>query len=559
MTYIPVINSRELAEFSSDTIVPANGTFPPLPVSGVDVLMFNSVLVTIEADADSAAGGVSIQFSADNTNWSVCVAYTYTTFSTRFQKMHAIPSKYMRIIYTNSNATQTFFRMQTIVSTTPRSSDTSQTVRLAATQIDAFHRIRVSNPETLISASNNLGVLNTVECTTLTLGTGTVGLLSNSPMVACTTTAVGDRVVYQSRARAIYEPGKSQLCFITGILNPSLANGDGVVSRLGFFDDDNGFYFEVSSTVPPTQETAIVLRSSVGGGVTTNRVTQENWNGDKLDGTGTSGITLNVDTTVIYVINYQWLGVGQVRMGVVIGPDMIIAHTFSHSNIDLAPFSFTGALPARGEITATGANSAGSVNVNCFSAMSEGGFQPRGRHFSYGYQVFRTIVLSDTYYPLAVLMPKDPTPATGYAPYASHIQVKLKGARVMLRSNANVEVQVRLYRDTVFSSIVVPTNPLLPISPVQPYHTSNAVVMLPATNSPMALVSPTLGTPPYAWTNIYTGYITASTDIVSLGEGAVNVTATVNASGISDFFLLCARLVNGTNQDTIGSLDWEEV
>jgi hypothetical protein len=61
----------------------------------------------------------------------------------------------------------------------------------------------------------------------------------------------------------------------------------GVRRRFGIFDENNGAYFEDDGVY------SCVLRSKATGSVVETRVTRDNWNGDKLDGTGPSQITVD--------------------------------------------------------------------------------------------------------------------------------------------------------------------------------------------------------------------------------------------------------------------------
>ena len=67
---------------------------------------------------------------------------------------------------------------------------------------------------------------------------------------------------------------------------------------------------------------------------TENWIYQENWNLDKLDGTGTSGVTLDPSKLNVYQINFRWLGAGEMRFAVEnpLNGDMIFFHQEQYSN-----------------------------------------------------------------------------------------------------------------------------------------------------------------------------------------------------------------------------------
>ena len=72
---------------------------------------------------------------------------------------------------------------------------------------------------------------------------------------------------------------------------------DGLRQRVGYFGDKNGFYLEQLGT-----DIAFVERSLVSGSVTNTPVVQSSWNGDKLDGTGASGLTLDLTKEIIALL-----------------------------------------------------------------------------------------------------------------------------------------------------------------------------------------------------------------------------------------------------------------
>lgn len=73
-------------------------------------------------------------------------------------------------------------------------------------------------------------------------------------------------------------------------------------------NQQDGFFFGVDSVgkFVATKRDGIV-----------NKDYQEDWNIDKLDGTGNSGYTLDVNNGVIYQIEFTWYGYGQILFGVV--------------------------------------------------------------------------------------------------------------------------------------------------------------------------------------------------------------------------------------------------
>jgi hypothetical protein len=237
--------------------------------------------------------------------------------------------------------------------------------------IDAFNRLRVSEPLTLFDSShryndNNLwaefhsgpnssGVFNPTQ--------GLVDLNVDNTS--------GSQVLRETTKIFSYQPGKSLLVMTTFVMNPAK---DGLRERVGYFGEENGFYFQKDdSTV------SFVERHFTEGFVDENIITQENWNTDKLDGTGKSGITLDASKGQILWADIEWLGIGTVRMGFVIDGQFIICHKFHHANLIPRTYITTASLPLRYEITnKTATSSSSTLRQICSTVISEGGYKLNG-------------------------------------------------------------------------------------------------------------------------------------------------------------------------------------
>lgn len=241
--------------------------------------------------------------------------------------------------------------------------------------IDAFGRQRVSSPYTLFDSKqihdNAPLYFDDAEVS----GSGTSSTHSTdraSTTMAVSASTAGKRV-RQTFQRFNYQPGKSQLVLCTGVIMLS-GGGAGISAAIGYFDDDNGVFLESSDGA-----LGMTIRSSVSGSAVDNTVTQENWNGDKLDGTGASGFTLDQGKAQIWWCDIEWLGVGSVRVGFVIDGQFIVCHTFHHANSESSVYMSTPNLPIRYEIENDGTGAASELEHICSSVMSEGGVQIQGQ------------------------------------------------------------------------------------------------------------------------------------------------------------------------------------
>jgi hypothetical protein len=184
-------------------------------------------------------------------------------------------------------------------------------------------------------------------------------------------------VIRQSKRVMSYEPGKSLLILNTFVMN---AQESGLEQRVGTFDANNGIFFEDTGT-----GYQIVRRSYTSGSSVDDPIAQSAWNGDKLDGTGASGYTLDPTKATILFTDYEWLGMGSVRVGFVIDGKFITAHTFLNANNLDTVYMQTANLPIRYEIETTGTISGAAVLQQvCSSAIIEGGYAPAGLRQSIG-------------------------------------------------------------------------------------------------------------------------------------------------------------------------------
>lgn len=263
-----------------------------------------------------------------------------------------------------------------------------------STAQDAFGRLRVSEPLTMFDSSHRFDDNDLWATATATGGTAVFN--ANQGLVDLNVTAAsGSSVTRETIKVFAYQPGKSLLVMSTFVMS---ASKTGLTQRVGYYGVDNGFYLEqAGSTV------SFVKRSIVTGSVVNTPVAQADWNGDKLDGTGASGITLDLTKAQILWMDLEWLGVGSVRMGFVINGQFILCHTFQHANVIASTYITTASLPLRYEIFNTaGTTGASTLKQVCSTVISEGGYELRGSQLSAGTSITsaRTFAVAGTYYPI---------------------------------------------------------------------------------------------------------------------------------------------------------------
>jgi hypothetical protein len=259
---------------------------------------------------------------------------------------------------------------------------------------DAFGRQRVSNPFTLFDSSHRFK--DNSLWSTATTGTASATFDVNEGLVDLTVDdSINSEVVRETTKVFSYQPGKSLLIMNTFVMEPSKT---GLRQRVGYYGDSNGIYLELANST-----LYIVKRTSVSGVLVDTRISQSSWNVDSLDGTGYSGVTLDISKAQILYSDIEWLGVGSVRVGFVINGQYLLCHMFNHANEITSTYITTASLPLRYEIKNTAATSGSStLKQICSTVISEGGYELRGLQQAVTIPVNapRDCTVANTYYPV---------------------------------------------------------------------------------------------------------------------------------------------------------------
>lgn len=268
-------------------------------------------------------------------------------------------------------------------------------VQITGYNLDAFARLRVSNPYTFFDSALTGERRYDWSSSTATSGTVTFDYNANVRNLNVTA-ASGSEVIRESIWCFPYQAGKSLLVMSSFCMSPSKT---GLRQRVGYFGASNGVYFEQANATKN-----MVIRSSSSGSLVEERVAQVDWNTDKLDGTGPSGLTLDTTATQIFWCDIEWLGVGTVRTGFVINGQFITCHAFNHANDPTYTTTYMGSatLPCRYEITNTAATAgASTMKQICTTVISEGGYNMPAATYTAGTDInVIRLVTAGTYYPV---------------------------------------------------------------------------------------------------------------------------------------------------------------
>ncbi len=543
MTFLTVLKPKVSVVNSTTTPLGAGATFTG---TFENVTNFDTITVFIFTDQDSDnPDGVIFQFSPDGVNADSVRSEVVLGMTSGGGKAFSLSviAPFFRVVYNNNSTTpQTVFRMTSLCNPYKDTFE-SQTTVPAPTTTDAFGRQKVSNPQTLLDTKfiNDNDPLSWDQALA---GGGTA--VQSTGYITCTSPS-GGSVLRQSRVYTPYQPGKGLQILLTGVLETGGGVAD-VVSRIGYFDDNNGHFFQLDGTT-----LSVVERSNVTGPVVDTIIPQSSWNVDKMDGSGPSGITIDPSIRQIFSIELEWLGVGTAVFGIIIRRVLYFVHIIQHTNTSFGgtstlPYTSTPTLPVRYQIISSGANAGEMIQI-CATVISDGGFSPIGHVFSIGRGTGNgtypngvtqagTLAISTTELPVLSLRLNN----TGI-----RTLVKILGAELVLTSGG--VVSYRLYR-------FIPPNSAVLTGAVWTSVESRSQVEYDTTASAINTTNPTPGP---IGNLIFEGFISNQTrfDTKDLAD-IFSAIILGDISGTSDLFVLSAQTVSGNNNIT-ASLHWQEV
>ena len=235
--------------------------------------------------------------------------------------------------------------------------------------LDAGGRLRTSDAASVFDSSQEYNFNPLVwEHYTVGGGTATYTQALNSSVLSTAAGTSGNRSLRRTKTFWRYQPGKSQLIKMTGVLAYSGTPAGNAVARIGSFSDANGMFFGRDAT-----GYFVCIRSNTSGSVVENKVYRADWY-DPLDGSGPSRVSIDFTKTQIFVFDFLWLGSGPVRFQLMVGGRTLLAHTINSANLITSPYMRTANLPLSYEVfNDSGAGSDISLLATCASIDSEGG------------------------------------------------------------------------------------------------------------------------------------------------------------------------------------------
>jgi hypothetical protein len=384
---------------SSSIPLAANSIFTG---SWEDVSDYSSIVCTIYSNVGSATNGKSLQFSSDGINIDNTTTYTTPILG----DTHVIPviARYFRIVYTNGSTLQTNFRLQSIYhyykSATSTNSTTNSLTTLNSTITDSntatLSRTVLVGKQSSNGTYNNLTLNNlnelAIDVPRTAFGEITVAELTpvvqydftyaiNSDMVSTVLTGSGNAVqdgtvllslstgsTTNSSASLLskrcirYKPGQGARGVWSAIYTQGVL---GSTQYAGLGTDLDGYFIGFNGTQFTT------LRRANG---TEYFTPQSSWNTDKLDGTGSSGMTLDPTKGNIFMINFQWYGFGTINWYISDWNTarFILVHKENYENRNITTSTQNNIFPVYYKVTNTTNNMNIILKSSSFAGFIEG-------------------------------------------------------------------------------------------------------------------------------------------------------------------------------------------
>jgi hypothetical protein len=386
---------------------------------------------------------------------------------------------------------------------------------------DSFGRTKISQPYTLFD--NQHRYISGDEFSDITTGGASVAYsLNESTDLLSVGTASGDKVYRESKKVFPYQPGKALTVMQSFVMAPAQT---GLRQRVGYFSRQNGVYLQQNGT-----QVSIVRRYYTGGSLQEEVVNQSSWNIDPMNGLGPSRLVLNLAKSQILFTEYEWLGVGSVKVGFAINAQFITVHQFNHANILDKVYMTTATLPLRYEIENTAATTAPSTMKQiCATVLSNGGYDRKPEIWSASrVTLFQNV--STTFVPLAAVRL-----ASGRMD--SVVQI----ARINVATTTNTLFEWGLFRNSGLTGGTWVQN-----TPSQ--DTEYNITATAMTDGTI------IGRGFLAGSNQNNAQVTIDFDnSFDLQLGRTNAD-----SPVSDVYVLGIRTISGTG-DAVGSIQWHEL
>ena len=290
-------------------------------------------------------------------------------------------------------------------------------------QFSNNNRLKVSPYQTVFFNTFQYGLETDVwDQRIIGVGSATHNINASNVVMQVGSTA-GSKVIRQTKNVMRYIPGRSgTLAFAVRLDTPQV----GIRRRFGLFDETDGVFFEDDGGTY-----SYVIRSSTSGITTETRVTREDWNGEKFDGNGWTGVIADPTKNQMISIDYEWYGAGNVQFNWLMSGETIKSHTFYNSNSLDNAWCASPFLPIRMEIeNITGVAGTHYLYQGSNSLLQEGEPEKLGTLLSISNPIGGTTMLTaNVFYPIISVRLK---------PTALQAVMLLRSLQAVTNDNTNI-------------------------------------------------------------------------------------------------------------------------
>lgn len=386
--------------------------------------------------------------------------------------------------------------------------------------VDAFQRLRVSYPQTIFGSKQLVDNQPLFWDDQEISGSGTTSSYNTNQSSTTISVAHGiaGKRVRQTFGRFNYTPGKSQVLIMTGVFG---AAATGIKRKAGLFDNKNGIFFDQQSN-----GMGVTIRTYTSGSAVDTRIVQQDWNIDKMDGTGPSGITIDYAKNQIWFVDFEWLSAGRVRFGFFLNGLLYYCHQITHLNSITMAYMSIPNLPLRYEIENDGTGFAASFTHICTTVQSEGGTQTTG--FPFG--------ISRQSTPLVTLNTSDIFPLFALRLNSSYLSSTIE----------IIDMHVNCTTNSAFNYYLI-LNPIVTGTAFSFTHLTNSSIDVDQATTNATVVS--------GGTILYSGSSQSFNDSAVSQNLNSDFQLGSNINGISDIIVVGVQRITGTAESFYGSIN----
>ena len=533
---------------------------------------YNTFILTIQSTISSVSGGIQIYMYADGETPTIAFYSDTYIANTQYVKNFLITKKNYYIKYTSTTAIATDTlninsRLSTELDSSQINNNTTSFNFSTEFALDAFGKLRVSNPLTLLDIrfpgqSNGTQNFLSNKLLVCSNSNGSYSATPSNSQLVISGTGIG-WYISQSRKFCVYQPGKSLLFMASGIICPSdntfTTYISGYTGRIGYYSNNifinpgayttpyNGVYYQYDSI-------GISICLANNGTITT--YPQTNWNLDTMNGLGPSGLNLDFKKTQLFVIDMEWLGVGRIRFGFYAYGKIQYCHQITNINVLKNPYTGNINLPVRYELLNTSGSATPAYILQiCSTVISEGGYNPVGRPYSISSGINPTTIASQNIEVPIMILRGSMNPTTS-SNNNYHVNIIPNLISMINSSNSNLTLlTIRLYQaentsnvGTIGTWYEINSDPL---STVPNFSVAQYAVSVDSgfsTTNSIVLNS-----------QYFYGNVSSSTNDL---QGIFNdqiLHLTSNIEGQSDYLVITATNLSTNNSKIYVSVNWNEI